>query len=247
MNLTTQYLQSDAAEANIDMEYLANCLLADAIQAGASDLHIEPWESSIAVRIRLNGVLTELVHLPLDIMDRLSGRFKVIADMVTHQVGIPHEGQATTGPELGGVELRISVFPTTRGEKIVVRIFDPRNRNFVLEELGIDPGTLERFKELLARPSGLILLNGPTGSGKTTAIYSSLAHIVRRLGPAVSVSTVEDPVEVNLPMISQTKSGRSRDLLMPGRCARSCARILKSSWSAKFGIRKPPPSRSRPD
>jgi type IV pilus assembly protein PilB len=113
------------------------------------------------------------------------------------------------------VELRISVFPTVRGEKIVIRLFDPSNRSFELSALGFDEDTLKTFVHLLTRPSGLLLLTGPTGSGKTTAIYSALYHIVQRNGPAVSISTVEDPVEFNLPMISQAQINPAQDFTLP--------------------------------
>ena len=215
MNHTMEYMQSDAAERGIEIGFLVNCILLDAIGAKASDVHIEPWEHTLAVRIRLNGVLTELVHLPLDLMEKISGRFKVMASLVSYQTGLPQEGHASGGPDLGGVELRISVFPTTRGEKIVVRLFDPTNRSFDLASLGFDEETQKTFSQLLSRPSGLILLTGPTGSGKTTAIYSALYHIVQRNGPAVSISTVEDPVEFNLPMISQSQMNPAQDYTYP--------------------------------
>src|SRR6058998_3312802 len=215
MNQTLQYLQSDAAERGIEMGVLVNSIILDAINAKASDIHIEPWENTLVVRIRLNGVLTELVHLPLELMDKISGRFKVMANLITYQTDLPQEGHASAGPELGGVELRISVFPTVRGEKIVVRLFDPSNRSFELSALGFDDETLKTFVGLLTRPSGLLLLTGPTGSGKTTAIYSALYHIVQRHGPAVSISTVEDPVEFNLPMISQSQINPAQDFTYP--------------------------------
>jgi type II secretory ATPase GspE/PulE/Tfp pilus assembly ATPase PilB-like protein len=182
MNQTIQYLQSDAAERGIEIGVLVNALILDAINAKASDIHIEPWENTLVVRIRLNGVLTELVHLPLELMEKISGRFKVMANLISYQTGLPQEGHAAAGPDLGGVELRISVFPTTRGEKIVVRLFDPSNRSFEMSSLGFDDDTLQTFIKLLARPNGLLLLTGPTGSGKTTAIYSALYHIVQRAG-----------------------------------------------------------------
>lgn len=216
MNQTINYLQSDyTAEKGIEIGVLVNHLLADAIGAGASDVHIEPWESTLVVRVRLGGVLTELVHLPLELMEKISGRFKVMASLVSYQTGLPQEGHASGGPTLGGVELRISVFPTTRGEKIVVRLFDPRNRSFDLGSLGFDDTVHHTWLKLLARPSGLLLLTGPTGSGKTTAIYSSLYQIVQRTGPAVSVSTVEDPVEFNLPMISQAQINPAQEFTYP--------------------------------
>jgi len=216
MNQTLQYLQSDyTAEKGIEIGVLVNHLLADAIGAGASDVHIEPWENTLVVRVRLSGVLTELVHLPLDLMEKISGRFKVMANLVSYMTGLPQEGHASGGQELGGVELRISVFPTTRGEKIVVRLFDPRNRSFDIATLGFDETVLQTWQKLLTRPSGLLLLTGPTGSGKTTAIYSSLYQIVQRSGPAVSVSTVEDPVEFNLPMISQAQINPAQEFTYP--------------------------------
>jgi len=215
VNHTIQYLQSDSAEQGIEIGHLVNCILLDSISAGASDIHIEPWESTLVVRIRLNGVLSELVHLPLDLMEKVSGRFKVMANLVSYQTGLPQEGHASAGAELGGVELRISVFPTVRGEKIVIRLFDPSNRSFELSALGFDEDTLKTFVPLLSRPSGLLLLTGPTGSGKTTAIYSALYHIVQRAGPAVSIATVEDPVEFNLPMISQAQINPAQDFTYP--------------------------------
>ena len=215
MSQTIAYLQSESAERGIETALLINYILYDSIKAGASDIHIEPWESTLVVRIRLSGVLTELVHLPLELMEKNSGRFKVMANLVSYQSGLPQEGHASAGPELGGVELRISVFPTVRGEKIVVRLFDPSNRSFDLASLGFDEETQKSFLKLLARPSGLLLLTGPTGSGKTTAIYSALYHIVQRSGVTMSISTVEDPVEFNLPMISQAQINLSQEFTYP--------------------------------
>src|SRR5262245_2548137 len=148
-------------------------------------------------------------------MEKISGRFKVMANLISYQSDIPQEGHASAGPELGGVELRISIFPTTRGEKIVVRLFDPSNRSFDMAALGFDDDTHKTLTELLSRPNGLILLTGPTGSGKTTAIYSALYRIVQRAGPAVSISTVEDPVEFNLPMISQAQINPLQEFTYP--------------------------------
>src|SRR6185436_14314864 len=208
-------MQSEAAESAIETGVLVNCIILDSVQAGASDIHIEPWENTLVVRVRLNGVLTELVHLPLELMEKIAGRFKVMANLVSYQTGLPQEGHASAGAELGGVELRISIFPTVRGEKIVVRLFDPSNRSFDLATLGFDEDTHKSFLKLLARPSGLLLLTGPTGSGKTTAIYSALYHIVQRSGVSMSISTVEDPVEFNLPMISQAQINPSQEFTYP--------------------------------
>jgi general secretion pathway protein E len=215
VNQTTRYLQSVSDQKGIEVAVLVNYLLFDAIKTGASDIHIEPWESTLVVRVRLNGVLNELVHLPLDLMEKISGRLKVMANLVTYQSDLPQEGHAPANPELGGVELRISVFPTVRGEKIVIRIFDPGNRSFDLGSLGFEEETVQALIKLLARPSGLILLTGPTGSGKTTAIYSALYHLVQRAGPTMSISTVEDPVEFHLPMISQAQVNLAKEFTYP--------------------------------
>lgn len=205
MSYTVQYMQSEMAAREFEVSILVNCLVQDATHLGASDLHIEPWEESIAVRARVNGVLTEVAHLPLDLLDKISMRFKVMANLVTYQAGMPQDGTAVGGPELDGVQLRVSIFPTTRGEKIVVRLFDPRDRRFDMANLGFEDSTLQGLLRALKRTSGLMLFTGPTGSGKTSTMYSALCHIMQRDGTSVSISTVEDPVEFNLPMVSQTQ------------------------------------------
>jgi type II secretory ATPase GspE/PulE/Tfp pilus assembly ATPase PilB-like protein len=212
---TIRYLQSQSSGQPVEIGLLVKYLLLDAIKAGASDIHIEPWESTLVVRIRLSGVLTELVHLPLDLMEKISGRLKVMATLVSYQTGLPQEGHVSADPEIGGVELRVSVFPTTRGEKIVIRIFDPSNRSFELSALGFDDETTQQFVALLNKPTGLLLLTGPTGSGKTTAIYSALYYLVQRSGPTISIATVEDPVEFSLPMIAQAQVNPTQNFTYP--------------------------------
>ncbi len=215
MNQTTRYLESVPSYQDVETAALVNYLVLDAIKAGASDIHIEPWESTLVVRIRLMGVLTELVHLPLELMEKISGRLKVMANLISYQNDLPQEGHAPASADVGGVELRISVFPTVRGEKIVIRIFDPSNRTFDLAALGFEGDALKTFIGLLGKPNGLILLTGPTGSGKTTAIYSALYHLVQKHGPTISMSTVEDPVEFHLPMISQAQVNRAKEFTYP--------------------------------
>jgi len=156
-------------------------------------------------------VLVEVAHVPLELLDKISARFKVMASLVTYQAGMPQDGTIITGPELDHVQLRVSIFPTTRGEKIVARLFDPRDRRFELDTLGFETDSLEGLKRMLKRTSGLLLFTGPTGSGKTSTMYSSLCHIIQRDGSAVSVSTVEDPVEFNLPMVSQTQINAAQE------------------------------------
>ncbi len=213
MSYTVQYLQSESvANEGVEVSILVNCLVQDAIRLKASDLHIEPWENSIAIRARVNGVLTEVAHLPLDLMDKISMRFKVMANLVTYQAGLPQDGTAVGGPEIENVQLRVSIFPTTRGEKIVVRLFDPRDRRFDLAGLELEESTLSGLTKVLRRTSGLMLFTGPTGSGKTSTMYSSLCHIIQREGSSISISTVEDPVEFNLSMVSQTQNNEAQEV-----------------------------------
>jgi type II secretory ATPase GspE/PulE/Tfp pilus assembly ATPase PilB-like protein len=127
------------------------------------------------------------------------------------QSGTPQDGAVVAGPELEGVQLRLSIFPTTRGEKIVVRLFDPHDRRFDLNALNFDAAAAKGLVRLLKRSSGLLLFTGPTGSGKTSTMYSALCHIMQRDGSTVSISTVEDPVEFNLPRISQTQINTAQD------------------------------------
>ncbi len=215
MNRTTRYLQSLATSDNVEIGTLVNQLLLDAVEANASDIHIEPWESTLVVRVRLAGVLTELVHLPRDLMEKMAGRLKVMGNLISYQTDLPQEGHVPASPDWGNVELRLSFFPTVRGEKIVIRIFDPKNRSFDVAGLGFEEETLKSLVQLLSRPSGLLLLTGPTGSGKTTVIYASLYHLVQRSGPSISISTVEDPVEFHLPMISQAQINPAKEFTYP--------------------------------
>src|SRR6187200_3456255 len=115
MNQTTRYLEAVNDYTKVEIAALVNHIVVDSVKAGASDIHIEPWESTLVVRIRLIGVLSELVHLPLELMEKISGRLKVMADLISYQTDLPQEGHAPAAPEIGGVELRISVFPTVRG------------------------------------------------------------------------------------------------------------------------------------
>ena len=215
MSRTSDYLATLVGKPDADIPRLLNQIVLDAVDANASDIHIEPWEKALVIRIRVSGVLTELAHLPLEFMEKLSGRVKVLANLVSYVTDLPQEGHAPASPDFGNVELRVSTFPTVRGEKIVLRIFDPSNRSFDLPSLGFEDSTLHAIEKLLARPSGLLLFTGPTGAGKTTAIYASLCHLIQRSGPTVSIATVEDPVEFHLPMISQAQINPAKEFTYP--------------------------------
>ena len=224
MNRAIQYLDSLSNPADAEIAQLVDIMIQDAIDAGSSDIHLEPWDTSLAVRVRLNGVLKELLHLPLELSEKLSGRLKVMANLISYESDRPQEGHAQMDTTSGGVELRMSFFPVVRGslqgsvlrgEKIVIRIFDPNKRSFNLDGLGLEVDTLASLKQLLSRPSGMILLTGPTGSGKTTAIYAALTYLAEKHGSTISISTVEDPVEYNLPMISQAQIHHAKKFTYP--------------------------------
>lgn len=224
MNRSIQYLDSLSNPADAEIAQLVDIMIQDAIDAGSSDIHLEPWDTSLAVRVRLNGVLQELLHLPLELSEKLSGRLKVMANLISYESDRPQEGHAQMDTTSGGVELRMSFFPVVRGslqgsvlrgEKIVIRIFDPNKRSFNLDDLGLEVDTLASLKQLLSRPSGMILLTGPTGSGKTTAIYAALTYLAEKHGSTISISTVEDPVEYNLPMISQAQIHHAKKFTYP--------------------------------
>jgi len=137
-----------------------------------------------------------------------------MANLESHTTGLPQDGKAAP-EEFGGVQLRVSIFPTVYGEKIVCRIFNPDAKTFDISRLGFDDETLSNFKELVAKPTGLILLTGPTGSGKTTAIYAAIGFILEKHGNAIAVSSVEDPVEQNLDWVNQSALNPARGYTYP--------------------------------
>ncbi|MEQ2007926.1 MAG: GspE/PulE family protein [Limisphaerales bacterium] len=216
MSHTATYLQSLRSVIDADISTLVDYIVHDAVQSGASDIHFEPWQESMAVRIRVTGQLIEMVHLPSELKEKIAGRFKVMASLASHLSGVPQDGKVNMGPEFGNVQLRVSIFPTVLGEKVVCRIFDPTTRSFDIEKLGLDPDTKERFINLINKPNGLILLTGPTGSGKTTAIYSALHYLLGKHGTAVSIASVEDPVEVPIPTVSQAQLNPAQDFTFAG-------------------------------
>ena len=211
MSHTDNYLQSLDSLLKADVSTLVDYIVRDAVEGGASDIHFEPWEESMAVRIRVTGQLIEMVHLPSELKDKVAGRFKVMANLASHITGLPQDGKVNMGPEFNNVQLRVSIFPTVLGEKVVCRIFDPSTRSFDIDKLGLDPETKEKFINLVNKPNGLILLTGPTGSGKTTAIYCALHYLLSKHGTAVAIASVEDPVEVPIPTVSQAQLNPAQD------------------------------------
>ncbi len=179
---------------------LVNLSLLTAIRDRASDVHIEPDRKHMRVRYRIDGLLRELLTAPLAMHAGVTSRIKVLAKMDIAEKRLPQEGRVRIIAEGRDVDLRVSTMPTLLGEKVVVRLLDRQNLNLDMAGLGLRGAALEKFRRMLLRPHGLVLVTGPTGSGKTTTLYSAL-DLLRSM--TVNIVTVEDPVEYQLDMINQ--------------------------------------------
>jgi len=179
---------------------LVNVTLLTAIRDGASDIHIEPDKRGTVIRYRIDGALRELMRPPMGLHPAIVSRVKVIGRMDIAEKRLPQEGRVRIVAEGREIDLRVSSMPTLLGEKLVIRVLDKGNLRVRLEDLGFRPESLERFRRALEQPHGLLLVTGPTGSGKTTTLYSAL-DLIR--SPELNIVTVEDPVEYQLDQINQ--------------------------------------------
>ena len=175
-------------------------MLIDAINARASDLHFEPYEYHYRVRFRVDGELREITQPPIAIKDKLASRIKVISRLDIAEKRVPQDGRMKLKFGSKAIDFRISTLPTLFGEKIVIRILDPSSAKLGIEALGYEKIEKDRLLKAIERPYGMILVTGPTGSGKTVSLYTCL-NILNQ--PGVNISTVEDPAEINLPGINQ--------------------------------------------
>ena len=175
-------------------------MLIDAINMRASDLHFEPYEYNYRVRFRIDGELREITQPPIAIKDKLASRIKVISRMDIAEKRVPQDGRLKLKFGSKAIDFRISTLPTLFGEKIVIRILDPSSAKLGIEALGYEKVEKERLLAAIGRPYGMVLVTGPTGSGKTVSLYTCL-NILNQ--PGVNISTVEDPAEINLPGINQ--------------------------------------------
>ena len=176
-------------------------MLMDAFSMRASDLHFEPYENSYRVSFRIDGQLREIASPPVAIKDKLASRIKVISRMDISEKRVPQDGRMKlkVGPDRA-IDFRVSTLPTLFGEKIVIRILDPNSAKLGIDALGYDPDEKERLLKAIARPYGMILVTGPTGSGKTVSLYTCLNLLNQ---PGVNIATAEDPSEINLPGVNQ--------------------------------------------
>jgi type IV pilus assembly protein PilB len=185
---------------------LVNLILTDAIKRGASDIHIEPYEKEFRVRFRIDGILYEIMNPPLKLKDAMTSRMKILAKLDISEKRLPQDGRIKLKMKLNEknkeLDFRVSVLPTLFGEKIVMRLLDKDNLRLDMTKLGFEPESLAKFEEAIFKPWGMVLVTGPTGSGKTNTLYSALAKVN---SPEVNIMTAEDPVEFNLPGINQVQ------------------------------------------
>ena len=179
---------------------LANLILVQAVKDRASDVHIEPFDKSLRLRYRIDGVLVDATPPPKQMQLALASRFKIMSSLDIAERRLPQDGRMRI--RVGGkdYDLRVSIMPTVHGEKIVLRLLDKSNLSASIDKLGLDAGTLSQFRTAVDAPHGLILVTGPTGSGKTTTLYSALNELNN---PTFNIVTVEDPVEFQVPGINQ--------------------------------------------
>ncbi len=192
---------------------LVNAVLASAIQKGASDVHFEPYEKRYRIRFRIDGVLYEVMEPPLKYRDTITSRLKVMAKLDIAERRLPQDGRIKLRLNADGaareIDFRVSCLPTLQGEKIVLRLLDRGKLMLDMTRLGLEAESLKRLEEAIRRPWGLVLVTGPTGSGKTSTLYSAISRLNT---PAANIMTAEDPVEFNLAGVNQVQTRDSTGL-----------------------------------
>ncbi|MDH4036795.1 MAG: type IV-A pilus assembly ATPase PilB [Candidatus Krumholzibacteria bacterium] len=189
-----------AAAVDAPVVKLVNSLISDAVGRGASDIHIEPYEKSLRVRFRIDGMLHEMMSPPFKMKNAITSRLKIMAELDIAERRVPQDGRIKIRMHGKPIDLRVSTLPTIFGEKVVMRILDQSNLQIDLAKLGFAPSALGRFLNAIESPYGMVLVTGPTGSGKSTTLYSALQKINKVHS---NIMTAEDPVEYNIPGINQ--------------------------------------------
>ena len=187
---------------NAPVVKLVNTLLAEAVKLGASDIHIEPYERNMRVRYRIDGILSEVMEPPIKLKNAITSRLKIMAELDIAERRIPQDGRIKLKIGAKKVDLRVSVLPCIFGEKVVMRILDKSNLNLDLSDFGMEQKARDDIYEAIAAPFGMVLVTGPTGSGKTTTLYSCLAKLN---DSQRNIMTAEDPVEYNIDGINQVQ------------------------------------------
>ncbi len=206
----------DAASLEVDdapvVKFLQKILL-DAINDGASDIHFEPYEKFYRIRFRVDGILREVAQPPLAIKDKLASRIKVISRLNIAEKRVPQDGRMRlVMSKTRAIDFRVSTLPTLQGEKIVCRILDPSSATLGIDALGYEPEQRQALLDAVERPYGMVLVTGPTGSGKTVSLYTCLNLLNK---PGINISTAEDPAEINLPGINQVNVDDKAGLTFP--------------------------------
>ena len=199
----TQAVTEDQFAENSPIAQTVNLLLEYAIKSHASDIHIEPREEFVQVRYRIDGVLKEVNKLPRNVLGALVSRIKILSNLKIDERRVPQDGRFKIRVSGKQYALRVSTLPIADGEKVVMRILDESNQSVTLEQLGYWGRSLITIKEAMAQPNGMILVTGPTGSGKSTSLFSVLSELNT---PDVNISTIEDPVEYKIPGVNQTQT-----------------------------------------
>src|SRR3954452_11461467 len=185
---------------------LVNVLMVDALRRGASDIHIEPYEKELRIRFRIDGVLYDVMHPPLKMRDAMISRLKIMSKLDISEKRLPQDGRIKIKVKVDSrsreLDFRVSTLPTLFGEKVVLRLLDKENLMLDMTKLGFEPESLVKFKRNISKPYGMVLVTGPTGSGKTNTLYSALQSLNV---PETNIMTAEDPVEFNLPGINQVQ------------------------------------------
>jgi type IV pilus assembly protein PilB len=179
---------------------LVNYIIFNAVKEGASDIHIEPADRCMRVRYRIDGRLYKSLEVPLHLLNAVTSRIKIMGGLDISERRLPQDGRVHVLLEGRKIDLRVSTFPTTRGEKTVIRVLDTRSISLVLEDLGFAEDILTEFRANITAPNGIVLVTGPTGSGKSTTLYAALNSISSMEN---NICTVEDPIEYHLPLINQ--------------------------------------------
>ena len=192
----------EAVAAGLPIIRIVDTLLKHAILESASDIHIEPEEKEVHVRYRIDGVLHEAMTLPKDVAQGIVARIKVLSNLKREKHRLPPDGRFKREKEEYKIAFRVSILPVFDGEKIVMRLLDESSKGLTLEKMGLHPHALEVVQREINKPNGMILVTGPTGSGKTTTLYTVMDILNT---PEVNVSTVEDPVEYRMPRVNQTQ------------------------------------------
>jgi type IV pilus assembly protein PilB len=197
-------LEKAAEEAPIIK--LVNLILTDSVKRGASDIHVEPYENEMRVRFRVDGVLQTVMSPPLKLRDAITSRMKIMAKLDIAEKRLPQDGRIMIKYKAEGkkkeLDFRVSTVPTLYGEKIVLRLLDKENLRLDMTKLGFEPESLKKFERNILKPYGMVLVTGPTGSGKTNTLYSSVARLNQ---VDTNIMTAEDPVEFQLPGINQVQ------------------------------------------